>query len=229
MTKNLKKIYDVMMDDLARDMDERYLEFLNEKPDIFIHDNLIFDIENLDTYYDCKGCKKNKREAFCCTDHDLELTNRDFKALDKIVPKVAAAYPKLEKLLEKEKYWEYGDEFEKIMRKKQNGDCVFLIPGARGCYLHGYAIDNGLDPLDLKPYVCTLYPVVVIVLNDVDVVITTMNQESMKVLECSEETESCAAKRGKKQNHALVLSKQILTRMFGEKVYQKLHERVFGP
>lgn len=45
------------------------------------------------------------------------------------------------------------------------GACVFLAHrafagpwGARGCALHGYALQQGLLPVRLKPHVCSLYP-----------------------------------------------------------------------
>lgn len=37
--------------------------------------------------------------------------------------------------------------------------CVFLDTAGRGCKLHGHQLATGGDPRDLKPMVCTLFPV----------------------------------------------------------------------
>lgn len=39
-----------------------------------------------------------------------------------------------------------------------NGRCVFHAPTARGCLLHIMALEKGLDPHQLKPMVCFLFP-----------------------------------------------------------------------
>jgi hypothetical protein len=40
-----------------------------------------------------------------------------------------------------------------------DGACVFLNRRGRGCQLHSFALANGLDPRELKPTVCNLFPV----------------------------------------------------------------------
>jgi Fe-S-cluster containining protein len=40
-----------------------------------------------------------------------------------------------------------------------DGSCVFLNRHGRGCLLHRYALENGLDIHDVKPMVCTMFPV----------------------------------------------------------------------
>ncbi len=39
-----------------------------------------------------------------------------------------------------------------------DGGCVFLRRGARGCALHAFAIDHGVDYHDIKPMVSALFP-----------------------------------------------------------------------
>ncbi len=36
--------------------------------------------------------------------------------------------------------------------------CVFLDPTGRGCRIHRYALDRGLNVYDLKPMMCSLFP-----------------------------------------------------------------------
>jgi hypothetical protein len=40
-----------------------------------------------------------------------------------------------------------------------DGACVFRSRTGRGCVIHAYAVENGLDYHDLKPMVSTLFPV----------------------------------------------------------------------
>jgi hypothetical protein len=37
--------------------------------------------------------------------------------------------------------------------------CIFLNREGRGCLLHRFALDRGLDPREVKPMVCCLFPV----------------------------------------------------------------------
>lgn len=41
----------------------------------------------------------------------------------------------------------------------KNGACVFRIPHARGCAIHGYCLEKGLDYHRFKPMVSALFPV----------------------------------------------------------------------
>lgn len=40
----------------------------------------------------------------------------------------------------------------------RDGGCVFLVPGA-GCAIHAHAAERGIDYHELKPMVCSLFPV----------------------------------------------------------------------
>jgi Fe-S-cluster containining protein len=37
--------------------------------------------------------------------------------------------------------------------------CVFLDPATRGCRLHRFALERGLDVHEIKPMICLLFPV----------------------------------------------------------------------
>jgi hypothetical protein len=227
MTRNLKKIYEDQIDDLSKDADDNYIDFLKEQPETFVYDNLIFDMRHMDKYYMCERCLKSKPEAYCCKGHDLELTMHDIKTVENFSPKVRNAYPRLNRLLKDKNFWEYGDDFEKQMRRKNNDECVFLIPGAKGCYLHSWALENKADPMKIKPYVCSLYPLVVIIIGD-NIVITTVNDESEKILDCGSHGTPCVSEKGKKQDHVLFKSGRMIKNMFGAKVYKALFDHTFA-
>jgi len=46
-----------------------------------------------------------------------------------------------------------------VRTQVRNGKCVFHVAGGRGCAIHGYALEKGLDYHPLKPLVSTLFPV----------------------------------------------------------------------
>jgi len=226
MTKNLKKKYDELIDDLSRDSDDRYKDYLRDRPETFEYDNIIFDNVYLDRYYKCEGCGRRNPRAFCCTGHDLELTESDIETIEDVLPKVTKRFPRLAPLLKNKRFWDWGEDFEKIMRRKKKGDaCIFLMPEG-GCCFHAYALENGLDPLDVKPYVCGLYPLVVIVIGD-EIVVTTVNEESERVLDTGGECHPCCTDKGADEDHAVIRSKDMLVRMFGEKVYNRLCKEMF--
>ncbi len=226
MTRNLRKRYEDLIDDLSRDEDDRYKDFLKDRPETYVYDNLIFDLRHIDTYYNCKGCKRRKPAAFCCRGHDLELTEGDIAAVEEVMPEVRRWYPRISRLLDSGRFWRWGDSYEKMMRRKSNDECIFLMPGG-GCVLHAWALEQGLDPLDVKPYVCSLYPLVVIIIED-EVVITTVNDESESILDVGTHSVPCCTSRGSKENHTLVRSRDILVRMFGQRIYKELYKRILA-
>jgi Fe-S-cluster containining protein len=46
-----------------------------------------------------------------------------------------------------------------VRTQERDGRCVFRNPAGRGCAIHGYALEKGIDYHDLKPMVSTLFPV----------------------------------------------------------------------
>ncbi len=45
-----------------------------------------------------------------------------------------------------------------VRTREKDGKCVFRNPKGRGCAIHGYALEKGIDYHDLKPMVSTLFP-----------------------------------------------------------------------
>jgi hypothetical protein len=45
-----------------------------------------------------------------------------------------------------------------VRTRTRGGACVFRSPRGRGCAIHAYALEKGLDYHDLKPLVSTLFP-----------------------------------------------------------------------
>jgi hypothetical protein len=229
MISRLKKRYENIIEELSQDTDIRYRDYLLRKRRTVIHGNLILDLEHLDSFYACDGCSARHPRAFCCRNHELELTTADLETLEAVKPEVFTAFPRLAALAGRRGgLWRYGDNFERVMAQKSGGDCLFLMPGGDGCWLHRFALERGLDPIDVKPYICSLYPVVVIVIDE-QVVVTTLNRDSAKILETGDNTHACLAKKGRPEDHVLFRSRDIITRMFGVKTWQAMHDAVFPP
>ncbi|MEI9994559.1 MAG: hypothetical protein WDM91_08190 [Rhizomicrobium sp.] len=45
-----------------------------------------------------------------------------------------------------------------VRTQEKGGRCVFRSPQGRGCAIHGYALEKGIDYHELKPMVSTLFP-----------------------------------------------------------------------
>ncbi|HEY4940184.1 MAG TPA: hypothetical protein VII56_02055 [Rhizomicrobium sp.] len=45
-----------------------------------------------------------------------------------------------------------------VRTQTRGGKCVFRAKGARGCTIHAYALEKGIDYHELKPIVSTLFP-----------------------------------------------------------------------
>ncbi|MBV9420492.1 MAG: hypothetical protein JO348_12030 [Alphaproteobacteria bacterium] len=45
-----------------------------------------------------------------------------------------------------------------VRTQEQGGKCIFRNPKGRGCMIHGYALEKGIDYHALKPIVSTLFP-----------------------------------------------------------------------
>ena len=45
-----------------------------------------------------------------------------------------------------------------VRTQEQGGKCIFRNPKGRGCMIHGYALEKGIDYHTLKPIVSTLFP-----------------------------------------------------------------------
>jgi hypothetical protein len=48
----------------------------------------------------------------------------------------------------------------KLNRSPHNTEaCVFLDPVGRGCRIHRFALERGIDVHDIKPMICLMFPV----------------------------------------------------------------------
>ena len=60
----------------------------------------------------------------------------------------------------KKRKWDYEYPGQYYTRtSKRNNACVFLNRNSRGCMLHSFADEKGLDYHVFKPFFCTIFPV----------------------------------------------------------------------
>lgn len=65
---------------------------------------------------------------------------------------------------------------------KKNNACIFHNPKGKGCMLHSFALDNGIDYHELKPFFCSVFPVTYF-----DGVLMTPEEIDEKSLACMSE------------------------------------------
>lgn len=60
----------------------------------------------------------------------------------------------------KKRKWDHeypGNEYTRTTKRKNY--CIFHNVHGRGCVLHSYALENGIDFHELKPFFCSVFPV----------------------------------------------------------------------
>jgi hypothetical protein len=60
----------------------------------------------------------------------------------------------------KKRKWDHeypGNEYTRTT--KRNKFCIFHDPKGKGCMLHSYSLNKGIDYHDLKPFFCSMFPV----------------------------------------------------------------------
>jgi Fe-S-cluster containining protein len=116
------------------------------------------DIFRLSYFGDCMGC--NFCHDACCA-HGADVT-----AID--LANMAGHRAELEQYVHQPYENWYTGEFSidadwpggKATRTKVvDGHCVFLNVEGRGCLIHRFAIEKGIDAHEIKPMICLLWPV----------------------------------------------------------------------
>jgi Fe-S-cluster containining protein len=118
-------------------------------------DTSIFQFKYFAHCMSCNFCKD-----WCCWHgSDVDVKNGQ---------RIEAVAPELEKYtgIRKEDWFDPEDTCEDyeapgelwLRTRVTNGACVFLNRSTRGCMLHSFSLEKGLDYHDLKPMVCAIFP-----------------------------------------------------------------------
>jgi Fe-S-cluster containining protein len=99
----------------------------------------------------------------CCSygaDIDMVNVNRILKHADEL-----EAFTKIKRsewFDDEEKKWDHeypGNDYTRTSYVEDKDACVFLNKPDRGCMLHSFALNKGIDYHELKPFFCILFPV----------------------------------------------------------------------
>jgi Fe-S-cluster containining protein len=116
------------------------------------------DIFRLSYFGDCMGC--NFCHDACCA-HGADVTAVD-------LTQMAARTDELEQYVKLPRDQWFTHEYNidsdwpggKATRTKTvDGHCVFLNVAGRGCLIHRFAMEKGIDVHEIKPMICLLWPV----------------------------------------------------------------------
>jgi Fe-S-cluster containining protein len=133
-------------------------------------DPRIFSLTHFSQCMDCQFC----HDSCCQFGADIEMPR--VAALEQYQTELEAylGIPRAEWFYENEDDFGILDEEEypggkytrtavvplKVNRSTHNTEaCVFLDPNGRGCRIHSFALERGIDVHDIKPMICLMFPV----------------------------------------------------------------------
>jgi Fe-S-cluster containining protein len=109
-------------------------------------------------YADCLGCDFCK--DVCCS-HGCQV---DLQERDRILAVAEGLEQRMQ--IPAERWFEHEPTIDPdfpsgayVRAQTHNGKCVFYDWKQRGCGIHRYAVENGIDYHALKPMVCSLFPI----------------------------------------------------------------------
>lgn len=127
-----------------------------------------FDVTWLASYYQCgygttcQGIDGTPSHG-CCPHGAFLVDAAERRNLTALVPQLTRS--EWEKYTDEPEGWMEWDEIDDEPNPKTavvNGMCIFAnsasFPGGTGCALHLHALNNGLDPVQVKPEVCWQLP-----------------------------------------------------------------------
>lgn len=125
-------------------------------PVIHSVDTDIFDITYFMHCMSCTFCNDQ-----CCSygaDIDMQNVNRILEHKEELEKFTGIKSSKW--FYKNKRMWDYeypGHDYTRTSRK--GTACIFLNRKGRGCMLHSFANEKGIDYHDLKPFFCTVFPV----------------------------------------------------------------------
>lgn len=145
--------------------------------------DLVFDTKSLKTEIvlsKCLGCEKY-HGVNCCEGSPYPLVSENKEKLSSIVGEVLrweTEYKDLDKSIvsmQKSIFTKSG-----TFIGMKSGGCLFNIfkDGVDKCAIHGYCLDNGLNYLEYKPYICSMFPIFIVKLDSGKKVVFCSNKET---------------------------------------------------
>jgi len=127
-------------------------------PVIHSVDTDIFDLTYFMKCMECTFCKDQ-----CCewgADIDLQNVERVMKHKDEL--EAFTGIPSEKWFDHTEKKWDHeypGGDYIRTTFDEEKDYCTFLNNKSRGCMLHSFALNKGIDYHEIKPFFCSMFPV----------------------------------------------------------------------
>lgn len=230
-------------DSYERDPVEKYVEFRTEQGEIIEIGNLLFDVEAMLTPFVCdtrlcmgEAEKKGGEYLSCCVVYAPRLSIREKERIEKILISLEERFPKLSSRLEKlEGFYEWDDQYDRLLTKDSKGRCVFLTPnkkdlGFYGCTIHSYCLENNLSPHLYKPSACVMFPLFILDVSDEEetILVTSHNREVMTLGEDEDNYHEmpCLLPNDLAEKPLYEEMKSTLVTMFGMKAWNLLDKAI---
>jgi len=183
---------------------------------MIIIDEIVVDEAILKTYFSC--CLEICHGHCCATgDFGAPISEEDVKIIDKHLKAIEQYLPEENiKLIKKNGYTEtYRSGSSCVESLYDNGPCVFSYKNKEitKCAIHTYCVNVGIDPVQIKPISCSLFPIRVIRLGKI------ISLRYCQYSECK------SALRG--STPVFHTCKKALVKMLGKQWYKKL-EKTFS-
>ncbi len=131
---------------------------IHSLPVIHSVDTDIFDITYFMKCMECNFCKDQ-----CCewgADIDMQNVERVMKYKDELEAFTGIKSDRWFDESEKATDHEYpGHDYMRTTFDEEKDYCIFLNTQGRGCMLHSFALNKGIDYHEIKPFFCSMFPV----------------------------------------------------------------------
>lgn len=181
-------------DSYDRDIIEKYLDYLQETDNAIEVGNVVFDVEQLvrrKFVCDTRLCLKKTNGYFskrrsCCTEYSVRVSSDERDVIEDFMPKIRKHYPDIGEAIDVAgDFAEFDDWFDRVIRKKSDGTCMFLSDQGGGifhCAIHGAALKEKESPFEQKPSACTLFPLCYLE-HDGGIILTAYSLQNARVIE----------------------------------------------
>jgi hypothetical protein len=226
-----------LLDHTDTDIIDRYKDYLLEDEDrhIWLSKTVLIDVDQVVMKRfacDTRLCIKHKKSGgakpkySCCWDLEVQLLPSEIPMVERHLDAVFEDNPRTRRAVGEEGFWEYDEEWWKILRKKEDESCVFLTHsdelGRQVCALHATSLKRGIPLEEIKPLICRMFPLFLLETDDINI-ITFYSPDTHRLLFEEEYTRmNCLHKNEYMEDRVYVYMKQTLVDLVGEEGYALL-------
>ncbi len=226
-------------DSYEQDIILKYLEYLRETDNAIEVGNVVFDVEQIvrrKFVCDTRLCLDRRNGHFakrrsCCTDYAVRVSSEEMARIRDFMPQIESAYPDVgEAAKAAGGFYEYDDWYDRVLRKKPEGTCIFLSDQGHNnfhCAIHGACLKHKKNPFRMKPSACALFPLCYLEHED-GFILTAYSMQNVRVIEDENEPIpfDCCAPNPLATRPMYVEMKDTIIQLLGEDCYQGLVREV---